>query len=155
MAKKNVTFSIGTVLVLLGALIGIIAIFMTWFSTSADLWITTLSTKYTGMEFVTKDTGMDGFQSYCPLIAWIIAILITVLNIVPMVGVKLDCKIRNTATLIFGILIICFVIIWGVWQPFSSLNMKMFDHADIGVWLMIASGAIAVVGSGLNFYMKE
>ena len=92
MAKKNMVgpFSIGTLLILLGALIGIIAIFLTWFDFSVDIFITTLSKTYTGMEFATEDLKTDDFQRLCPLIAWIVAILIAVLNVLPMVGVKID-----------------------------------------------------------------
>ena len=155
MAKKNMVgpFSIGTLLILLGALIGIIAIFLTWFDFSVDIFITTLSKTYTGMEFATEDLKTDDFQRLCPLIAWIVAILIAVLNVLPMVGVKIDSKIRNTASLIFGILVIILVVVWGTWELFSGY--KMFDYAEAGAWMMIASGALAVIGSGLNFYMKR
>ncbi len=155
MANKSVTLSIGTILILAGALLGIIAVFLVWLNVTIDLWITTASTTYTGMDFFTGKFDTNDFQRYCPFIAWILAILVLVINFLPVAGVKIDSKVRNTASVIFGVLIICFVVIWGTYHIIDGVDKIMFDNADIGAWLMIASGAVITVGSCVNFFTKD
>jgi len=155
MANKSNALSIGTILILAGALIGIIALFLTWLNITVDLWIVTSNTTYTGMDFATGNFNSDDFQRYCPLIAWILAILVLVFNFLPLAGVKVDKNVKNTVSVIFGILIICFVVIWGTYQVMDGFDKTMFDYADIGAWLMIASGAVITVGSCVNVYTKN
>lgn len=142
----------GVVIAIVGAILGIVAVFLNWFDVSFlgyDL------IKWTGFDFAFSSDfdGVNDFQRFAPFIAWIFAILTVIAAIMCIIKPSFQ-KIGGILMAVFGVLIIIFFIIWGVWE-YSGI--KAFDYAEIGVWLMMASGIIVVLAgifTSVIEYMK-
>lgn len=148
-------FSIGTVIALVGAILGIIAVFLAWFDYSETTILGTFKHTITGMGFLSEDGIADGFYKYCPLIAFILAIVAAVLNVLPVLNVKIEGKVVNIASIVLGVVMIVLVVVWGTAKLVSGLNMTGFDHTGIGAWLMIAGGVLAAAGGAANMFLKN
>ncbi len=148
-------FSLGTVIALVGALLGIIAVFLAWFDYSETTIIGTFKYSITGMGFLSEEGIADGFYKYCPLIAFILAIAVAVLNVLPVLNVKIEGKVVNIASIVLGVVMIVLIVVWGTAKIISGLDMTGFDHTGIGAWLMIAGGVLAAAGGAANIFIKN
>lgn len=148
-------FSIGSLIALIGAILGIIAVFLVWFDYSASLLFTTYKYNITGMGFLSESGLADGFYKYCPLIAFILAIIVAVLNILPLLKVNIDAKIINIGSIVLGLVMIVLVVIWGTAKIISGLDTTGFSYTGIGAWLMIAGGVLAAAGGAANMFLKN
>jgi hypothetical protein len=143
--------SIAQVLILIGAIIGIISVFLTWWSFD---WIIQ-TTSYSGWDFAFNGNINTGdFQKYCPLIAWIFAIIAIIAAALPMIAAdKIQPKVAGIITLICGLLMIIFSVVWGTWAVGGGDNM--FKNAQYGVWLMIVGGVVILIGGILPMLDKQ
>lgn len=148
-------FSIGTVIALVGAILGIIAVFLAWFDYSETTILGTFKHTITGMGFLSESNIADGFYKYCPLIAFILAIVVAVLNILPLLKVNIDAKIINIGSIVLGLVMIVLVVIWGTAKIISGLDTTGFSYTGIGAWLMIAGGVLAAAGGAANMFLKN
>ena len=131
-------FSIAALVIGVGAIVGIIAVFLNWYEWSASLWIATISDKVTGMGFL--DVKTDDFQKYCPLLSWIMMILALILAILPVAGVKaIPEKTGYLVIAILGILALIFVIMFLSWT----------DHAAIGAYMALVASILVLIGGAL------
>ncbi len=148
-------FSIGSLIALIGAVLGIIAVFLVWFDFSVSLTITTYKYNITGMGFLSNGDITDGFYKYCPLIAFILAIVVAVLNVLPVLNVKIESKVVNIASIVLGLVMIVLVVIWGTAKLMSGMDTTGFDYTGIGAWLMIVGGVLAATGGAANMFLKN
>lgn len=147
--------SIAGILILIGAIIGIIAVFLDWYSVTESFMGYTFSAHYTGWQFgFDGDLGLTEFQKYLPFIAWIFAIIALVVSILPLAKVNvLDPKMSGIIVIICGLLMLVLSIVFGMWAPEGG--SKMMDHAAIGLWLMVVGGVLALIGGILPMIDKE
>ena len=130
-------FSIAALVVGVGAIIGIIAIFLNWFEWSAS-WgsITIASSSMTGFDFLTTD-GTDDFQKYCPFIAWLLMLFSLILAVLPAFKVELiPEKVSYLVIAVFGLLALIFVIMFLSW----------IDHEAIGAYMGLVASILVLVG---------
>ena len=129
-------FSIAALVIGVGAIIGIIAIFLNWFEWSQSVWIATIGGHLTGFEFLTTD-ATDDFQKYCPFISWILILLSLILALLPAFKVELiPEKVSYLVIAVFGLLALIFVIMFLSWT----------DHAAIGAYLGLVASILVLVG---------
>ena len=130
--------SIAGLVIIVGAIVGIIAVFLNWYEWSQSLVITTLSSKITGMGFL--DIKTDDFQKYCPLLSWIMMIIALILAILPAANVKaLPEKTVYLIVGILGLLALIFVIMFLSWT----------DHAAIGAYMALVASILVLIGGAL------
>jgi hypothetical protein len=138
--------SISALIILIGAILGIIAVFVNW---SMSTPFGTLTAQYSGWDFAFgKDwSDVSDFQKYMPFIAWIFAILTLIVAILPLFKIpaleKVDAKVWPICFIIGGLLMLIFSIVWGTW---SDQGESMFNHASYGCWLMIVGAVLVMVG---------
>jgi len=130
-------FSIAGLIIAVGAIVGIIAVFLNWYAWS-ETFIVTFSSEITGMGFL--DVKTDDFQKYCPLISWILMIIALVIAILPVAGVKaIPEKTAYLIIAILGLLALIFVILFLSWT----------DHAAIGAYMGLVASILVLIGGAL------
>ena len=134
-------FSIAALVIGVGAIIGIIAIFLNWTEWSASAWIFTASGHMTGFEFLTTDATSD-FQKYCPFLAWLLMLLSLILALLPAFKVELiPEKVSYLVIAIFGLLALIFVIMFLSWTNIEAIGAYMGLVASI---LVLIGGLLPV-----------
>ena len=138
-------FSIASLVILIGGLIGIIAVFLNWFDWTESTILGKFSITYNGFDFAFSDDfkNVDDFQRYCPFIAWLLILLAFVAALLPVFNVKvIDEKITYIIVAVFGLLALIFVIMFMTWNDVN-------DHLAIGVYLGLISAILVMVGGAL------
>lgn len=138
-------FSIAGIIILVGAVIGIIAVFLNWFDWTSGIGALKVSVTWTGFDYAFNDNmkNVDDFQRWCPFIAWILILLSLVLSLLPVFKVKLfDEKIAYLVTAVFGLLALIFVIMFMTWDGAK-------DHLAIGTYLGLVASILVLIGGAL------
>ena len=142
--------SLGQLIIIIGAIVGIVSVFLNWYTYTYTLLIVDNTINITGWGFAFDNTGFDGFFKMCPFIAWILMILIAVCTLLSL-KIEMPKFVSTVAVIALGIIAIVLVVIFGLHQDnFLAIDFKMFDRAAIGLWLMIVAGVATALGAALT-----
>lgn len=141
------------VIAIIGALLMIIGVFVSWVSIDLGIWGGTESAS--GWEIATDDDeGMFSYN-YAPLIALVCGIISLIAKIVPMV---LPAKnIGKTLGAVGLILAIVALILTALF--YSDLDNAMYgigEYLDVGagVWIVIVGSVITILGGIIDIVKK-
>lgn len=126
--KKNTSYIWG-IIGIIGALIGIVAIAVSWFTSSGM--------DYTGIDLIDYD---GSFQIYIPVIVAVLGVISLILFAVGMTGNGSRKNVGYISAL-FGIITIILAIVSYMWagDEFTDLSY------GIGFYLAVASGVITLI----------
>jgi len=131
-------FSVAALIATLGAVIGIVALFLNWYDWPDSRFFKVLSEQITGIGFLTENT--DAFQKFCPLISCIIMVISLIVTILPIFKVKLMSEDRTyLVTIALGVLSLAVVIVFLSWT----------DHASIGAYMGLVASILVLLGGAL------
>ncbi len=142
--------SIYSIIVLIGAIIGIAGIFLAWFQ--ADVMVTTISSS--GWDIIQNaiDKGdfdlSDGYYRWMPLIVLVFAV-IAALN--SLVSIARPGRTGGIIAVISGLLMIIAAILFITYSE-TDLGVtwfKMSDYLGVGVYLAIVAGALSLIFGAL------
>lgn len=138
---KSTIFSL---IALIGAIIGIVGIFMAWIS--VDLFLSTYSVS--GWEIITesleaRDFSLDGYVQWTPLVVLVFSVigLLTAL-----MGVARPGKPGGVGTLVCGIFVLIGAILF---MTYSNDGISMSDFLGVGVYLALVSGILLLIFGAL------
>ena len=131
-------FSIAALVAIMGAVVGIVALFLNWYDWPDSRFVMLLSEQITGIGFLTEKT--DAFQKYCPLLSCIILVVSLIITILPAFNVRLMSDDRTyLVTIILGVLSLTVVVVFLSWT----------DHASIGAYLGLVASILVLIGGAL------
>ena len=131
-------FSVAALVAAIGAVIGIVALFLNWYNWPDSRYFMVLSEQITGVGFLTENT--DAFQKYCPIVSCIIMVFSLIITVLPTFRVNLMSENRTyLVTIILGVLSLAVVIIFLSWT----------DHASIGAYMGLVASILVLLGGAL------
>jgi|GEM_PF-1701829 len=140
----NMKISIFGILLLVGAIIALAAIFLNWWSA--------YGVGITGWDFFAKDGGAGELTSLyiVPLILLILAIVAILIALMEFTGIGAEMNmIMKIVAIVVGILIIVLPIamMMDIW---SGTPISWTEFLAFGFWLEVAAGAIIAVAAVLS-----
>lgn len=154
--KKNLV----GLLALLGAILLIVGVFLTWVDVSVSSLLGGASESYSGWDVYKNDDGLfDNISyGYAPLVALVTGILALITTIVPMFY-KNDkvWKILGIITLILGIIavVLGFLFEGDVSDGFDYGVVKASVDVGAGLWLSVAGAILLVLGGIVDIIKKN
>lgn len=154
--KSNIVGIVG----LIGAILLIIGVFLTWVDVSVSSLFGGVSESYSGWDVYKNDDGLfdDISYGYAPLVALITGILALITTIVPMFY-KNDkiWKVLGAITLILGIVavILGFLFNGDVSDGFDYGVVKASVDVGAGLWLSIAGAILLILGAIVDIVKKN
>ena len=134
-------FSIAALVATIGAVIGIVALFLNWYDWPDSSYFMVLSEQITGIGFLSEKT--DAFQKYCPLMTCIVMVIVLIITVLPVFKVRLMSEDRTyLVTVVLGVLSLAISIIFLSWTDHASIGAYMGLVASI---LLFISGALPMV----------
>lgn len=155
--KKVGPVSVIQLIAIIGGIIGVVALFLTWYTLDVVL----ISESYTRLDFITnEDWSNADFHKYMPVLAMVMALLGLIVSIMPMVKPGL---IKSSAALliIFGILGVVFSVLFYTWTiesftiPGITIAFSVSDGAGIGIWLSIVGNALVLLCGLVDVFMSK
>lgn len=157
MKNNNIVGIVG----LLGAVLLIVGVFLTWIDLDFSSLLGSASESYSGMDVYSNDDGYfdDITYGYAPLVALIAGIVALITTIAPMFyhndGVW---KALGVVTLILGIVtvILGFLFRGDVTDGFEIGGlMKASVSVGAGLWVCIAGGILLIIGAIIDIVKKN
>jgi hypothetical protein len=145
LAKTSMNM-ISSIMIMIGGLIGILAVFTAWIS--MDLLIVKVS--MTGWE-ITKEAFKDGsdYAQWMPLLVLIFSVIALLIGLSTFVKPH---KAAGAGALASGILVLIFVILfWTYTEP----GYHMSDWVSTGVYLAAAAGVLILIFGALRMTSKN
>lgn len=143
------------IIAIIGALLMIIGVFLSWMDASIDIGIWGDSESASGWDVATDDDYSEiASYTYAPLVALVCGIISLIAMIVPIV---LPAKnIGKVLSLIGLILAIVTIIITALYyNDLGSFNEYGVSFgAGAGVWVVIAGAALTVIGGIIDLVIK-
>lgn len=138
--------AIYSIVVLLGAIVGIAGVFMAWLQ--IDLFVGTYSVSgweilNNAIEDSTLDNIVDGYPRWMPLIALVFAV-IALLN--SLVAIARPGKTGGIIAVISGLLMIVSVILFATYSETVLLwTFKASDYISTGVYMTAVAGILILI----------
>lgn len=156
MQHNNIVGIVG----LLGAVLLIIGVFLTWVELDVSSLFGSSSQSFSGMDVYSNDDGYfdDISYGYAPLVALIAGIVALFTTIVPMFyrndGVW---KALGVVTLVLGIVtvILGFLFRGDVSDGFDIGVLKASVSVGAGLWVCIAGGILLIIGAIIDIVKKN
>ena len=145
-----------SLLVIVGALIAVVGIFLSWFEWSVTVpLIGTETTKYTGWELIT-DGDLDFDGKIYVTIAFVLALIVLIGALINLVGVLPDQIVRYSSLLllILGLLTAVMAIVFFATEINKDVLVGSYG-AGIGLWLAVVGGILIAIPSILAMIDKE
>jgi hypothetical protein len=144
-------FGIWQIIAIIGALIGIVAFFLVWGTHTYGIG----STAYTGMDLL-NNTYVTDFQKYAPLLVLVFGVISLIAAVIPK-GVIANPKITPIITLIGGLLMLVFAVLFIVWWPGHAINGITVGTSAVGIggWLGLVGGILVLIPALLPFVSKS
>jgi len=133
--------SIFSLIVIIGAIIGIVSVFIAWFSVT-DFGFTM---SLTGWDICSRSNGFGSgeYVVWMPLVALIFSVVALLSGLVYLVVKQ---KVICVVSIVSGILIIVAAILF---ISYSSYGVHMWDYLGIGTYLAIISGLLVIIFGAL------
>jgi len=132
--------SMSSLIVIIGAIIGIASVFITWYSVS-DFGFTY---SMTGWDIYSQGKDFNGgYFIWMPLLTLIFSVIALLSGLVYF---AVRQKAINLISILFGILIIVAAILYAT---YSSDGDSLYNYLGIGVYLAIISGLLVIISGAL------
>ena len=143
----------------LGAVIAIAGVFMTWATGSFDYFLGTENLEFTGWDFI-NDENLDDVADFdrVPGFTLLLSIVCLIISLVPMLTTNAYSKALSVVTAITSGLLAVFQ---ALFAGAISNGLKLFgfrvieSDPSIGLWLSMAGCIILVIGSIINMLAKQ
>ncbi len=145
---------------LLGAILLIVSVFLTWTDISVSSIIGGKTESFTGMDIYSNDDGWfdDLSYGYAPIVALIAGIVALITTIVPMFY-KNDkvWKVMGVLSLVLGIVavILGFLFKGDVTDSINLVVASASVEVGIGLWLAVAGGILLILGAIIDIVKKN
>ncbi|MDO5861508.1 MAG: hypothetical protein Q4Q58_01725 [Thermoplasmata archaeon] len=150
-SKANVLGIIG----LIGAILLIVGVFLTWAEASFDIVIYSASESYTGWDIYSE--GMDAEYNYAPLVALIAGVVAIITTIIPIVLKNATAnRLLGVITLILAVVAIVLMVLF--YGQMETLEISGYTVASVtagyGLWVSIAGAVILALGGIVDIVKK-
>ena len=150
------------VIMLAGAVIGIVSVFLLWYSSDYSMF----QLNYTGYDFFTKSHGHpdEGYFIYMPLVVLIASVLALVLSVLSF---KAHEKKAAAAVAAAGAAALAAALLYAtypesfIWlsTPDETFNLiydiKLMDNPGVGIYCAMAAGLFLIVGGAGALLRKK
>lgn len=146
------------IVALVGALLMIIGVFVTWVTVDITaLGMTVSSTDYTGWNVYSDEMFSDAEYNYAPLVALIAGIVAFFTTILPIVLKKPTAnRLLGVISLILGVVALVLMILFnGQMDSIDLIGLASFSvSAGTGLWIAIAGSVLLILGAIIDIAGK-
>lgn len=138
------------IVALVGALLMIVGVFVTWVTMDITALGMTVSTDYTGWNVYSDERFSDAEYNYAPLVALIAGIVAFFTAILPIVLKKPTAnRLLGVISLILGVVALVLMILFhGQMDSINLIDLASFTvSAGTGLWIAIAGSILLILGA--------